>query len=129
MAPTLDQDFLCNPFDEQEADILTKIRVQYLPELVLGYNSVLYFAGFCLSRVYLGGCMELANQIAATPNLTEAFVLAGRMREFVSALAFDSQALLSANEAGKKKPGEKKAKALDIWSVKWKDTGKLVGDK
>ena len=121
MSPVLEQDFLCNPFDEQEAQILAQIRFHYLPELVLGYNSVLFFAGYAVSRTWLGNCMELANVVAATPSLTEAFVMAGRMRELVTALAMDSQSLLLANEAGSKKPGEKKVKALDMWTVHWKE--------
>lgn len=121
IAPVLEQDFLCNPFDEQEAKILSEIRIHYLPELVLGYNSVLFFAGYAISRTWLGECMELANIVATTPSLTEAFVIAGRMRELVTALALDSQSLFAANEAGAKKPGEKKVKALDMWTVHWKE--------
>ena len=121
MMPILEQDFLCIAFDEQEAQILAQIRFHYLPEVVLGYNSVLWFAGRAISRTWLGNCMELANIIAATPSLTEAFVMAGRMRELVTALAMDSQNLLLANEQGSKKPGEKKAKALDMWTVHWKE--------
>lgn len=121
MTPILEEGFLCNAFDEQEAKILDQIRFHYLPELVLGYNSVLWFAGRAVSRTLLGNCMELANIIAATPSLTEAFVMAGRMRELVTALAEDSQSLLLANERGKQKTGEKKAKALDMWNVHWKE--------
>jgi hypothetical protein len=124
MIPILEHDFLHDPFDEEEADVLNAIRYHYIPELILGYNSVLFFAGYSLSRTWLGTCMELANRVANTPALTEAFIVAGRMRELVNALAQDSQSLLSANEQGAKKPGEKKVKTLDIWTVHWKDAGK-----
>ena len=126
MMPVLTQGFLCHAFDEKEAKVLEKIRTKYLPELVLGYNSVLFFAGHAISRTWLGNCMELANILAATPSLTDAFVHSGRMREMVSAFALDGQSLLLANEAGSKKPGEKKVKALDMWQVRWKDLSRSM---
>lgn len=124
MMPILDSGFLRSPFDEAEAEVLDAIRVHYVPELILGYNSVLFFAGYSLSRTWLGSCMELANTVACSPSLTEVFIVGGRMRELVSALAQDSQSLLSANEQGAKKMGEKKTKNLDIWTVQWKDMDK-----
>ena len=124
IAPILEPGFLRSPFDEGEAEVLDAIRVHYIPELILGYNSVLFFAGYSLSRTWLGSCMELANTVASSPSLTEVFIVGGRMRELVHAFAQDSQSLLSANEQGAKKSGEKKNKSLDIWSVQWKDMDK-----
>jgi nuclear pore complex protein Nup107 len=118
--PIFDPDFLAdNP--EQER-ILLKIRNHYLPEIVLAFNSALYFAGKAISRNNLVKCMDLANTVATTPNLTNAFVASGRMRELVNAIALDSQGLLMANEVGLgRKGGDKKVKGMDIWNVKWKE--------
>ncbi len=125
--PIFDADFLCKPQDEREATILQQIRTHYLPECVLAYNSVLFFAGHALSRKYLVQCMDLAQQVAATPNLTDAFVESGRMRELVNAFALDSQALLLAGEQGRNKgKASKKEKGFDMWQVQWKqDDGGL----
>lgn len=71
--------------------------------------------------------MDLAQQVAATPNLTDAFVESGRMRELVNAFALDSQALLLAGEQGRNKgKASKKEKGFDMWQVQWKqDDGGL----
>ena len=119
MVPILQQDYLAKPMDESEAGFLEQIRNHYLPELMLAYNSVLYFAGHFISRSWLVQCMELAQLIATTPTLTDAFVVSGRMQELVTAFALSSQALLRANEAGGKK--SKNDKGVDIWQVKYDD--------
>ena len=120
--PLFDPDFLSQPLDEEEAVVLQEIRNHYIPECILAYNSVLYFAGHALSRSRLVECMELARTVAQIPSLTKAFVESGRMRELVTAFALDSQALLLANEAGKsKKVMGKSEKGIDIWQVSWKE--------
>jgi len=123
MELVLDVDFLTQPMDEAEGIILRKIRNHYIPECVLAYNNVLYFAGHAISRQYMVECMDLAQMVAQSGTLTNAFVESGRMRELVTAFALDSQALLQANEqaaGGKTKKG-KKDKGLEIWQVSWKE--------
>ena len=120
MQPLLGRDFLCQPTDEKEANHLDWIRNHYLTECIIGYNSVLYFAGHSLSRSHLVECMDLAQIVAQTPSLTQAFVDGGKMRELVRSFALDSQSLLLANEQPKKS-SSKKEKGLEIWQVQWKD--------
>lgn len=126
MEPLWDPDFLRNPNDEREAQALEQIRDHYLAECILGYNSVLFFAGHALSRTWLVQCMDLAQRVASNTNLTEAFVRSGRMKELVNAFAIDSQELLQANEQVKNRAGKvgKKDKGIDMWSVSWRDEGR-----
>lgn len=130
MTKIIDDDFLMIPNDETEKHILNLIRNHYIPEIILGYNSALYFAGHALSRSYLVECMNLAQEVAQNPMLTNVFVESGRMRELVTAFALDSQALLRANEAGgssssKPKKGKRDGAVgiqgrPDVWQVDWK---------
>ena len=122
--PIFEPGFLCHPNDDAEAVVLERIRNHYLPDCILAYNSVLFFAGHAISRSWLVQCMELAQKVAQSQNLTRAFVASGRMRELVHAFAVDSQALLQANEQGhnRGKP-TKKEKGIDIWQVQWKEDG------
>ncbi|OAP54448.1 hypothetical protein AYL99_11549 [Fonsecaea erecta] len=136
MLPLFDNEFLCQPQDEMEAVVLNDIRNHYIPECVLAYNSALWFAGHFSSRAWLVECMTLAQVVAETPMLTNAFVESGRMKELVRAFAVDSQALLQATEQGSAGGGggsanrTKKIKTdkgnADIWKVSWKEqTGQL----
>ncbi|OAL37291.1 hypothetical protein AYO20_03467 [Fonsecaea nubica] len=136
MLPLLDNDFLCQAEDVMDAVILNDIRNHYIPECVLAYNSALWFAGHFSSRAWLVECMTLAQVVAETPMLTNAFVTSGRMKELVRAFAVDSQALLQATEqgaaggAGASASRTKKIKTdkgnAEIWKVSWKEqTGPL----
>ncbi|RMZ78748.1 hypothetical protein DV737_g3740, partial [Chaetothyriales sp. CBS 132003] len=120
MQPLLGREYLCQATDEEEAKHLEWIRNHYVTDSILGYNSALWFCGHALSRSHLVECMELAQTVATTPTLTQAFVESGRMRELVRAFALDSQSLLQANEIGKKGPVGKE-KGFEIWQVSWKD--------
>ena len=117
MSPLLDEDFLCRPNDETEGAVLDDIRNHYLPECILAFDSVLYYAGHALSRKYLVECMNLAQLVASSSTLTKAFVESKRMQELVTAFAVDSKALLHANEidGGKK---TRKDSGIDIWQIK-----------
>jgi nuclear pore complex protein Nup107 len=110
-----------------EGVLLKDLRNHYIPECILAYNSALWFAGHFISRNWLVECMELAQVVAQTPMLTEAFVEGGRMKELVRAFAIDSEALLQASEQGG--PKTKKMKTdkgnSEIWKVSWKDEGPL----
>jgi nuclear pore complex protein Nup107 len=132
MVPILDNDFLSRPDDENEATVLDDIRNHYIPEVVLAYNSALWFAGHYVSRTWLVECMTLAQVVAETPMLTAAFVASGRMKELVRAFAVDSQALLQATEQSGASSGTgtsaNRAKKIrtekgnaDIWKVSWKE--------
>jgi len=124
MFPILEQGYLCQPMDDSEATFLDEIRRWYLPEIILAYNSVLYFAGHAISRSWLVECMSLAQVVATNSTLTDVFVESGRMRELVTAFALSSQALLHANEAGGKKG--KRDTGIDIWQVKYDDARETV---
>ena len=121
MFPVLEPGYLAKAMDESEADFLRVLRNHYLPECILAYNSVLYFAGHSLTRAWLLECMNLAQIVATNSTLTDAFVEGGRMRELVTAFALSSQALLLANEAGGKKG--KRDHGIDIWQVKVPEAG------
>ncbi|KAK5194332.1 Nucleoporin nup84 [Exophiala xenobiotica] len=127
IVPLLDNDFLCQPQDEQEGVQLTAIRNHYIPECILAYNSALWFAGHFVSRAWLVECMELAQRVAETPMLTNAFVEGGRMKELVRAFAVDSEALLQATEqSGPKAKKMKTDKGNgDIWKVGWKEQDEI----
>lgn len=121
MYPLLDSEYLSRPSDEAEAIPLRNIRNHYLPECILAYNSVLYFAGHVISRHCLVECMSLAQLVATNATLTEAFVESTRMKELVTAFALSSEALLRANEHGAKKG--KRDDPIEIWQVKPQDVG------
>ncbi|KAK8082904.1 Nucleoporin NUP84 [Apiospora saccharicola] len=108
--------------DEEDFEIL---RDMYLPETVLGYVSVLHFAGTNLSRENLLECMELAATIAEKDSdIASVLMRSGRMKELVEGFANSSKAL--AVSATDKKGGvgasSKKMRELgwsrELWSVK-----------
>ena len=124
MFPMLEDGFLSVPASESDGEVISFIRNHYLPECVLAYNSVLYFAGHTISRSWLVECMNLAQVVATTQSLTNVFMESGRMRELVTAFAMSSQALLHANQAGGKKG--KKDSGFDIWQVKLAKSSTVV---
>ncbi|KAJ8129130.1 hypothetical protein O1611_g4501 [Lasiodiplodia mahajangana] len=78
----------------------TYLRDAYLPETIIGYVSVLHFAGTSLSRDNLLECMELASIIARKDaDVAAVLMKAGRMKEIVEGFANCSKALaISGNE-------------------------------
>ncbi|KAI1630257.1 107-domain-containing protein [Exophiala viscosa] len=127
IAPLLDNDFLSQPQDNSDEYQLRVIRNHYIPECILAYNSVLWFAGHFVSRAWLVECMELAQRVAEVPMLTNAFVEGKRMKELVRAFAVDSEALLQANEQSGPKAKKMKTEKgnSDIWKVSWKEQGPI----
>ena len=127
MLPLLDRDFLCTPLDEAESRVLQQIRNHFLPECVLAYNAVLFFAGHAISRSWLVECMNLAQLVATNETITNAFVDAKRMREFVDAIALSAQGMIEASELGRRgkgsrnpSKGEKDRDAqLGLWNISW----------
>jgi nuclear pore complex protein Nup107 len=99
-----------------------QIRLRYLPDIILAYNTVLLFAGHFISRENLLECMNLAVSVGESEELTDVFVEAGRVRELVDGLAVASRAILSAKERGAGKGFGKRRRAgrgesSEIWSV------------
>jgi nuclear pore complex protein Nup107 len=132
MYPLLEKDFLCRPVDEREGVVLTQIRIHFLPECILAYCSVLYFAGHYISRSWLVECMSLAEVVATTETLTRTFVEGKRMREFVDAMAWTAQGMVGAREVGRRgkngKGDKDKEGELGLWSVNWPTGAFGVGD-
>lgn len=92
--------------------------------MVIGYVSVLHFAGTSLSRDNLLECMELAAVVARKDSDVAAVLMkSGRMKEIVEGFANCSKALaISGSE--KKGPGSSSKKlremgwTRELWSVK-----------
>lgn len=107
--------------DDTEVETL---REAYLPEVTIGYISVLHFAGTSLSRDNLLECMELSSLIAHKDSDVQSVVLrSGRMKEMVEGFANCSKALaISSNEKKGSGTASKKMRDLgwtrELWSVK-----------
>ena len=116
-------------YTDEEAKVLEDIRVTYLPEVIIAFNSVLNFAGHALTRTHLVHCMNLATQVATNPNLTQAFVASKRMREVMKAFAFSAKAMLAANENAPPKKFQRSkfpnGENMEIWQVKPQDVGRV----
>lgn len=108
----------------EEDDDLQYLRDAYLPETVLGYVSVLHFAGTCLSRDNLLECMELAALIAEKDSdVALTLMKSGRMEEMVEGFANCSKALaISVTDkkgaGGSSKKMREMGWSRDLWSVK-----------
>ncbi|KAI0858333.1 nuclear pore protein 84/107 [Xylaria cubensis] len=102
----------------------TYLRDAYLPETIIGYVSVLHFAGTSLSRDNLLECMELASIIARKDaDVAAVLMKAGRMKEIVEGFANCSKALaINSNEkkgiGGSSKKLREMGWTREIWSVK-----------
>ncbi|KAL7628249.1 Nucleoporin nup84 [Parahypoxylon ruwenzoriense] len=108
---------------EEDEDFLY-LRDAYLPETIIGYVSVLHFAGTTLTRDNLLECMELASVIAKKDaDVALVLMKSGRMKELVEGFANCSKAL-AVNSNDKKGPGgsSKKMREMgwtrELWSVK-----------
>ena len=123
--------------DEERAD-LEIIRQTYLPDIVLGYISVLRFGGSHLSREILLQIMNLAVLIAGPSDSIDkskdncegvsevcaTFQKAGRMTQLMDTLAASSVAIMRADEVARGKGKGKKSRKsgaggenMDIWNV------------
>ncbi|RYP65361.1 hypothetical protein DL771_008351 [Monosporascus sp. 5C6A] len=100
------------------------LRDAYLPETIIGYVSVLHFAGTSLSRDNLLECMELAAVIAKKDSDVAAVLMkCGRMKEVVEGFANCSKALaISGSEKKASGGSSKKLREMgwtrELWSVK-----------
>ncbi|KAI0421242.1 nuclear pore protein 84/107 [Xylaria grammica] len=108
----------------QDDEDFTYLRDAYLPETIIGYVSVLHFAGTSLSRDNLLECMELASIIARKDaDIAAVLMKAGRMKEVVEGFANCSKALaISGNEKKGLGGSSKKLREMgwtrELWSVK-----------
>ena len=101
---------LTTALEEEKSDYAHIVQV-YLPTLVIAYISALTYAAHYLGPDTLLRGFEIATIIAdedTNPELQAAFVKAGRMGEFVTAMAMTSRALLNINQDIERK--EKAAK-------------------
>lgn len=106
--------------DADEAADLEKIRIDYIPEVVIAYNTVLHTAGSLISRQNLIASMDLSVKIASGGNgLAEIFVKAKRMRELVTSFAMTSKAMLILKDAGRewKPKRDREGKDLGMWEA------------
>lgn len=104
--------------DAEELADLEKIRVDYIPEVVLAYNTVLHTAGCLISRQNLIESMDLSVKVANEENgLAATFVKAKRMRELVTSFAMTSKAMLVLKDAGRewKPKRDREGKDLGMW--------------
>ena len=131
MEPLL-KGILLNPVDEEDALELSRIRVKYLSEIIIAYNTVLHAAGNLITRECLLESMQLSVTIATgkepeerrateedVNGLEECFVQAGRMRELVTSFALTSKAMLILKAEGKqwKPKKDREGKELGIWEI------------
>ncbi|KAH8156435.1 hypothetical protein CIB48_g11815 [Xylaria polymorpha] len=101
------------------------LRDAYLPETIIGYVSVLHFAGTSLSRDNLLECMELASIIARKDaDVAAVLMKAGRMKEIVEGFANCSKALAISSNEKKGLGGSSKKTARDGL-----DSRTMVGQK
>ncbi|KAF2143570.1 uncharacterized protein K452DRAFT_246766 [Aplosporella prunicola CBS 121167] len=123
--PLLNGGFLAFASDDLEAQQLHTLHLAYVPEIVLGYNTVLHSAAHMVGRDNITRCMDVATAVAAPANaaLATAFADAGRLQELVRMLAASSLAMVRLSEGGGRKPdaaARKRAKAgqtMRIWDI------------
>lgn len=121
MRPILSNWLLSSPPGDED---FTYLRDAYLPETIIGYVSVLHFAGTSLSRDNLLECMELASIIARKDaDIAAVLMKAGRMRELVEGFANCSKALaITSNEKKGMGGSSKKLREMgwtrELWTVK-----------
>ncbi|KAH9887802.1 nuclear pore protein 84/107 [Xylariomycetidae sp. FL2044] len=100
------------------------LREAYLPETILGYVSVLHFAGTTMSRDNLLECMELASIVAKKDaDVASVLMKSGRMKELVEGFAMASKALAFTAEqkrgvGGSSKKMREMGWTRELWAVK-----------
>lgn len=118
--PLLAQTYLQSPADLTEEKDIEFIRTEYLPEILIAYNTVLHAAGNLVSREALLESMDLATVIAEKDNpLSDDFVKAGRMRELMTGFALTSEVMLVLKAEGKawRPRKDRMGKDLGVWEM------------
>jgi nuclear pore complex protein Nup107 len=122
VVPILNVPWLMNPIDDAEAADLDIIRKQYLPEILIAYNTVLSISGQFVSREILLKAMDLAALVAnGNPELQSCILQTKRMSEVVDVLGISGRTILRADEMGlrstKKGRRGQQPSGLGIWTV------------
>ncbi|KAI0171999.1 nuclear pore protein 84/107 [Hypoxylon sp. FL1284] len=110
----------------EEDEDFTYLRDAYLPEMIIGYVSVLHFTGMALTRDNLLECMELSSVIARKDADVAAVIMkAGRMKELVEGFANCSKALAISSSDKKTAAGINSKRMMrehgwtrELWTVK-----------
>ncbi|EME48757.1 hypothetical protein DOTSEDRAFT_142100 [Dothistroma septosporum NZE10] len=120
MNAVLTRKLLTHPVGHDEAMDLDIIRREYIPEVIIAYNTVLHSAGSIITRNNLVQSMDLSVAVANEQNgLTDCFLEARRMKELVTSFAQTSKAMLILKEEGKpwKARKDREGKDLGIWEI------------
>lgn len=119
MTRVLSGNILQQPQSTDEATDMAFIRDNYLPEVIIAYNTVLHTAGSLISRDNLIESMDLSVTIAESDNtLAECIMNAGRMRELVASFAQTSKLMLVLKSTKAWKPKkDREGKDLGIWEI------------
>ncbi|KAF2173217.1 hypothetical protein M409DRAFT_62789 [Zasmidium cellare ATCC 36951] len=119
MELVLHGNLLTTPITEDEERGLEYIRKQYIPEILIAYNTVLHSAGAAISRENLIQSMDLSVTIANTEVLVEAVKKEGRMRELVDSFAETSKKMLILKAEGKpwRPRKDREGKDLGLWEI------------
>lgn len=120
MAEVLKRNLLMHPVGIDEETDLRIVRREYIPEMVIAYNTVIHSAGFLVSRGQLLESMDLSVTVANDQNgLSKCILEAGRMGELVTSFAQTSKAMLIAKAEGKpwKPKKDREGRDLGIWEI------------
>ena len=120
MAEVLTRNLLTHPVTVDEEKDLRIVRREYIPEMVIAYNTVLHSAGSLVSRKHLLQSMDLSVTVANDQNgLSKCIMEAGRMGELVTSFAQSGKAMLILKAEGKpwRPLKDREGKDLGIWEI------------
>lgn len=114
---------------EAESKTFHQIRLIYLPEIILAYNTILNFSSRYLTRSLFLKSMNLAASIAAAADSSEVarcFIEAGRMPELVKSFAWTSKNMILADSTGRSSRSSggggggqnRSGEGLGLWTVR-----------
>lgn len=115
----LTQSLLALPQGQDELKDFESIRQNFIPEILIAYNTVLHSAGAAISRENLIQSMDLSVSIANTVDIVECFQKAGRMRELVKSFAETSKKMLILKAEGKpwRPRKDREGRDLGLWEI------------
>ncbi|KAJ5180660.1 hypothetical protein N7492_003870 [Penicillium capsulatum] len=110
------EDWLVAADDVEEEQDFEYIRRTYLPDLILDYHNVLYYASHSLDKPgLLSQCMTVSIWVANVAHLTRSFTESKRMGELMEALALASKAMVLTDPAHDRALDN--GQTLGIWRV------------
>ncbi|KAJ5728789.1 uncharacterized protein N7483_003297 [Penicillium malachiteum] len=119
------EEWLVKVDDVDEEKDYGYIRRTYLPDLILDYHNVLYYASHSLDKpLLLTQCMTVAIWVANIPHLTRSFTEAKRMSELMDALALSSKAMVLTDP--KEDRVYENGQTLGIWRVSGSEDDEAV---